>query len=205
MQIVCIISPTMPLRGRIIEANVGTPGASGDSTIWQRQPLCRALSQAYDAKNSITDLWIPVKGFLVCDQAYRHRVYQMQPFAECDVLSEDIQLYNTVQRKARRIVECVFGVIKKQFKILNHACEQSPNRKTSMVWAILILHNIMLRERCPWLDDDGLPIDLASYIPPDNSWMDDLRDLEDVEIDEDDALQRGYQRRRDIVAELWSS
>jgi hypothetical protein len=104
--------------GIILEANVGAPGACGDSSIWQLQPLYKLLSRAYDREAEADSCWIPPDGFIVCDQAYCSRSYQLQPFSDAQALSQAQLRYNLIVRKARRVVERVFGIMKLQFQYL---------------------------------------------------------------------------------------
>ncbi len=100
-----------------MEANVGAPGAAGDSTIWKKQPLCRQLSRIYDQQTlSRSSCWIPPDGFIVCDQAYCIREYQVQPFSDLLELTPRQRRFKTIQRMARRVVKRVFGIVKKQFR-----------------------------------------------------------------------------------------
>ena len=107
-----------------LDAHVGMPGAMGDSTIWQDTDACKAIE-----KPSL-DGWhgfLPPKGFIVVDQGYRLSPYQITPFARAQVGDRGKAVFNYYQSKARRCVEQAFGVIKKQYRILDgtHALPSS--------------------------------------------------------------------------------
>jgi len=141
-------------------------------------------------------LFIPPRSYLVCDQAYCLRTYQISGYSVPDTTCAERDYFNKKISCARRIVERVFGILKKRFKILCRACEQSPATKTMQVWAIIILHNLMLRMNGydeAFAEDSSLDLeDEPDCEPPDV-------------FDDTDPLDRGYLRRDELVAEFWQS
>jgi hypothetical protein len=55
--------------------------------------------------------------------------------------------YNNCVRKARRVIERVFGILKKKFRLLTMACESLPLKKMRLTWCCVLLHNLMTRRR----------------------------------------------------------
>ena len=189
----------------MLEANVGCPGSCGDSPVWKRHLLFKALSLTQDAGISIPGFWIPFNGYGVCDGAYANRTYQLSPFEEgaSAHLSVAQENYNRIVRRARRVVERVFGIIKKQFKLLTFPCEQSISRKTVMVWSILTVYNIMHRFKQAFVDEDSGAVDMGED-NNDESTRDSVQDMDDVDVDQGTALMRGYERRDALVLELYA-
>ena len=62
-------------------------------------------------------------------------------------------------------------------------------------------NNLMIRERCPWLDEMGNPIDINTFEVNEEEISMELDEADD-NIDAPMALQRGYARRLQLVAEV---
>lgn len=156
----------------------------------------------FSTGTEIPGLFIPSNGFIVCDQAYKIRSYQLQPFPDEEVGdSTGMQKYNDVVRKARRVVERVFGILKKQWKILTRACEQKTFKKTQMIWALLILYNMMTRKKQVWYEDDEMANEHLSFDV--ETLLRDAPDADpDVAMSDASALHAGYERRAEVALEV---
>ena len=143
---------------------------------------------------SSPSLFIPPKSYIVCDQAYALRTYQISGFNIPDTTCPERDYFNKKISCARRIVERVFGIIKKRYKILTRACEQSVSTKTLQVWAVLILHNMMIRLQGydeAFAEDESFDLAEEPDCEPPNVF------------DDTDPLERGYARRDELVQEFW--
>ena len=174
----------------IYEASVGVCGSSGDSTIWKQQPLYKALTETYDRGLAAPPrLFIPESDFIACDQAYALRSYQICPFSFIETTTRQRELFNFRIRKARRIVERVFGILKKRWRILIRPCETGVARKTQLVWTLLILHNMILRRQDENLDEE-------------EEEEANIHEEDDI-LHVDDDAERGHLRREQLVQQLW--
>ena len=63
------------------------------------------------------DFWLADGTFIVSDQAYCSRVYQVQPFNKIECNTPERELYNRKVSLARRVVERLFGMLKKRWKV----------------------------------------------------------------------------------------
>ena len=131
LQLVC--SCFIPIRGIVYEASVGNCGSAGDSTVWRNQPLHAQLQRIDEGKSFISlmllrrhkagvetapeDFWLSDGTFIVSDQAYCTRAYQVQPFSRVGTLTSKQMLFNRRVSLARRIVERLFGQLKKRWKV----------------------------------------------------------------------------------------
>ncbi len=103
-----------------LDVNVGTPGACGDSPIWQNTAACKAIEAPAGA-----DGWhgfLPPRGFIVVDSAYKLTPFQITPFKRSQLGDRQKAVFNFYQSKARRCVEQAFGLLKVQYAILDSAC-----------------------------------------------------------------------------------
>ena len=136
-------------------------------------------------------LFVPRGSFIVCDQAYSLRSYQISPFSSLEANNERIEFFNDRLRKARRIIERVFGMIKKRWRLLDRPCQNSVSTKTGYTWAAIILHNIILRS-----ESDMGELPEAEELQQ--------QDEPELTLELDDALSRGQLRRTELVEELWA-
>jgi hypothetical protein len=104
-------------------------------------------------------------------------------------------MFNFKISRARRVIERVFGQLKKLFALLERPCEQKPAFKTAQVWCCVILYNMLIRKRVLTLtgdeedEDEEVPVNPSMAQPEEN--------------DEYDALQRGLERRDQLVLESY--
>lgn len=134
------------------------------------------------------NLFIPATDYIVCDQAYALRTYQICPFNINDCNSPPRIEFNLRLRSARRVIERVFGILKKRWRILTRACETGVDRKTRLVWALIIVHNMIVRSK-----EEPLPDDINGEAEQDNVPV----------VHLDDHNIRGQQRRDQLVQQVW--
>lgn len=72
----------------------------------------------------------------------------MRPYSGRN-LSEHEEIYNYRLSRARRIVECAFGILCSKWRILKKEIECHPDKADIIVKCACILHNIIIdKERC---------------------------------------------------------
>jgi hypothetical protein len=67
----------------------------------------------------------------------------MKPYSKID-LSREEEIYNYRPSRARRTVECAFGIIAAKWRLLNKCTETEPDKADSIVKCICSLHNIII-------------------------------------------------------------
>jgi len=67
----------------------------------------------------------------------------MQPFARSSLTSDKKKIYNYRHSRARRIVECAFGMMSKKFHILQRSMLVHPDFATTITLACCVLHNMI--------------------------------------------------------------
>lgn len=138
-----VVSPS----GRVLHLKIGDVGSSGDSRVWGLCDLGIALMTALaDGSRA----WLLYMMFILCDQAYALRVYQ-QKVVNDDVAAAEptgkIRYYNKQQRKGRRIVERVYGIIKNMWQSLKMRTMFHRDQKIRDCYVAFILHNLKLEAR----------------------------------------------------------
>lgn len=81
----------------------------------------------------------------VADEVYPLLTNIMRPFTRKS-LTRERRIYNYRHSRARRIVECAFGMLAKKFRIFESAMLVGPDKATIITQACCLLHN-MVRER----------------------------------------------------------
>lgn len=67
----------------------------------------------------------------------------MKPFARKQ-LTNSKRIYNYRQSRARRIVECAFGILTKRFNIFENKMLVNPEKATIITQAACVLHNLII-------------------------------------------------------------
>lgn len=227
------------VRMRILDASIGAPGSCNDSAVWEATPTFKSLLRP-DVRGWRGG-WVPPGYFISADMAYKLRPFQLRPFKEpeIDTSSKEAEsaciAYNLYLRRVRRVVERVFGVLKKRFICLIAPKEDNLEHRIQDTWAACILHNILLDynypvDRNPVYEDGGYALSVAmrelkealAAAHIDGDGLDDLRNMgldpdreEDVLADEDvadgdggepSALdESGVQARHAVVGQLQAS
>ena len=81
--------------------------------------------------------------FILGDEACPLKTYLMKPFKEKN-LSCDELVFNYRLSRARRCVECAFGILQAKWRLLNKAIKTKVNKAERIVRCICLLHNIII-------------------------------------------------------------
>lgn len=81
----------------------------------------------------------------VGDEAYPLSVNLMRPFPKRR-LNNGRRIYNYRHSRARRIVECAFGMLTRKFRVLANNMLLDPDKATDITLACCILHNVILEK-----------------------------------------------------------
>lgn len=79
----------------------------------------------------------------VGDEAYPLLPNLMRPFPRIQLTNEK-RIYNYRLSRARRIVECAFGIMVKRFNVLENMMLVGPEKATKITQAICVLHNLII-------------------------------------------------------------
>lgn len=79
----------------------------------------------------------------VADEAYPLKKNLMRPFARKQ-LTNSKRIYNYRHSRARRIVECAFGILTKRFNVFENKMLVNPEKATIITQAACVLHNLIM-------------------------------------------------------------
>ena len=128
--------------------DVGSYGRNSDSSVFTESNMgrsflsgCLGIPQSSEIPNTANK--IPF--FLVGDEAFPLKPNLMRPYPRKD-LDYSKRVYNYRISRARRTVECAFGMLAKKFGVLQTSMETSVEVSESLVKSICVLHNFIQHE-----------------------------------------------------------
>lgn len=140
-------------EAKFLFVDVGDYGRNNDSSVFKesnfgklflRKKLGIPKSRQFKVRNGgETQKKFPF--VFIGDEAYPLSLNFMRPFPKRR-LNMMKRIYNYRHSRARRIVECAFGMLVKKFRVLEHSMLLDPEKATNVTLACCILHNIV-RER----------------------------------------------------------
>lgn len=142
-----VLQSVADAEGNFLIVDVGAPGRNNDAGVF--------LSSSFGQRFIDKKLNLPVPRMLypnknvtfpyvfVADDAYGLAINMMKPFSRSVLLSNGRKVYNYRVSRARRIVECAFGMMVKKFRVLEHAMLVHPDVTKQIVLACCVLHNFI--------------------------------------------------------------
>ena len=135
---------------KFIMVDVGNYGSNSDTGIWKNSVIGR--------RHINHDLGLPPRKLLprypeagliphclVGHEAFGLAQNMMRPYPRQQGLKlpEDQTVYNYRHSRARRIVECVFGILVQRFRVFNRRMYLSDNNAIRVTKASVVLHNYL--------------------------------------------------------------
>lgn len=139
---------------KFITIEVGGFGKQSDGGTFRSSSLFnlienKQLNIPADTPLPSTEIMVP--HVFIGDEAYPLLHYLLKPFNRRQ-LDVEKEYFNMRLSRARRVVECAFGIINAKFRILWKPIETSPHLADKIIKCICILHNIII-------DKEGVNID----------------------------------------------
>ncbi|XP_062557829.1 putative nuclease HARBI1 [Armigeres subalbatus] len=138
-----VLFAAVDYRYRFTYINVGVPGRSNDSTIFENS----ALKSVHDShmlfrqhSRIIDGLEVPI--LLIGDSAFKLSPTLMKPFPFIINQSEDERLFNYILSRSRRVVENAFGHLKARFRKIGRGLEVDICNANRIIKTSCILHNL---------------------------------------------------------------
>ncbi|KAK3773806.1 hypothetical protein RRG08_011014 [Elysia crispata] len=145
----CFILVDCGQYGRISDA--GVYNISRISTLLEEKQLDIPTATF---KISGSDIDIPF--MIIGDEAFPLKPYLMKPFA-ARTLNAKRRLYNYRHSRARRAVECAFGIMSRKFEVFQRPMRVQPDKAVLLTNAAVCLHNFIRRR-------DGNLVDSSSTV-----------------------------------------
>lgn len=131
---------------KFLAIDVGAMGRQSDGGVFNNSDLFKCLeNNVFGLPASlplpITQVHTPL--VLVGDEAYPLLQYLMRPFPRVN-LTREKKIYNYRLSRARRCIECAFGIMSQKFRILLKPIETNVANAEKIIKACCILHNIII-------------------------------------------------------------
>jgi len=141
-----LLKDVIDSESRFIFIDIGAYGKQSDggtfsaSTLYHFLERCEStLPKSASFRGSGTEMPFVILGDEVCPL----KTYLMKPFARKDLSCEE-HVFNCRLSRARRCVECAFGILTAKWQLLNKAIATEVNKVEITVMCICLLHNIFI-------------------------------------------------------------
>ncbi|GFR76285.1 protein ANTAGONIST OF LIKE HETEROCHROMATIN PROTEIN 1 [Elysia marginata] len=131
-----------------ILVDCGQYGRISDAGVYRTSQISKLLKEGKlniptsEFKVNSTRKTIPF--MIVGDEAFPLKTYLLKPYA-AKTLDQEKRIYNYRHSRARRTVECAFGILAKKFEIFQRPLRVEPDKAVLLTNAALVLHNFIRR------------------------------------------------------------
>ncbi|XP_071050677.1 uncharacterized protein [Onthophagus taurus] len=128
--------------------DVGAYGKSGDSNVFKNSSLFKRIQSNtlnIPEDNIILQTKIKTPMVIVADDAFGCSKHVLRGYSRKN-LSVRKRIFNYRLSRARRYVECAFGILANKWRIFHTAINLDPDFVTDVVKAACILHNFVIRK-----------------------------------------------------------
>ncbi|XP_069624017.1 uncharacterized protein [Ranitomeya imitator] len=152
-------------RYRFVAVDIGAYGRTNDSRVFRDSNMGRCLySQRLNIPSSR-----PLPGtegpslpyVLVGDEAFQLGQNLLKPYSSRS-LDSSRRIFNYRLSRARRYVECAFGILTLKWRILLTCMQLQPENVDRVVKACICLHNFVARHEPQVVDPDDCELNLSS-------------------------------------------
>lgn len=139
---------------KFICVDIGSYGRQSDAGIFSRCELGKALlppnslNLPEDAVIEESRVLGPLPYVVIGDEAFPLQRHVMRPYPG-RAISEMQEAYNYRHSRARRIVECAFGLLATRWRVFYSKIGVCPEHVTAIVQAATVLHNMLQLESTP--------------------------------------------------------
>lgn len=138
-----VLQAVVDADGNFIIIDVGDYGSSSDDEMFEHSDFGEKLIERrlnIPPPRQISTRSPTLPYVFVADEAYPLKINIMRPFPQRN-LNPEKRIFNYRLSRARRLVECAFGILVKRFRILENVMLLSPENAETIVKACCILHN----------------------------------------------------------------
>lgn len=145
---------------RFLFVSIGSYGKDCDSTIFKETKLWKSIESG--SQNLPDERCLPgtespkVPYFFVADAAFGLHKHLLRPYAGTHLTVEK-RIFNYRLCRARRYIECTFGILSNKWRIFHRPLNVQPDFATDIVKACIVLHNY-IRDRDGYVVEDTTSI-----------------------------------------------
>lgn len=145
---------------RFLFVSIGSYGKDCDSSVFKATELWKSIecrSQNMPDEKCLPGTEEPkVPYFFVADAAFGLHKHVMRPYAGTHLTIEK-RIFNYRLCRARRYIECAFGILSNKWRIFHRPLNVQPDFATDIVKACIVLHNFVR-------DRDGFVVEETTSI-----------------------------------------
>lgn len=141
-----VLQAVADARYRFIFIDVGAYGKQSDGGIFAASSLSKFIDDESNFPPNPIVEGIPVRlpYTFVCDDAYPLKCNMMKPFSGVGLTPQQ-DIFNGRLSRARRCVECAFGILVNKWRLLLKSIETTKNQSPeNIVKCATVLHNIVI-------------------------------------------------------------
>lgn len=141
---------------RFVYVNIGSFGKDCDSTIFKRSALWTSIER--NMLELPNEKCLPgtegpdVPYFFLGDEAFALHKHLLRPYGGSN-LTLNKRIFNYRLSRARRCVECAFGILSNKWRIFHRPINVDPDFAVDIVKACVVLHNFV-RDRDGFMIED---------------------------------------------------
>ncbi|XP_063903794.1 uncharacterized protein LOC135123231 [Zophobas morio] len=131
---------------RLTFIDVGAYGKQSDGGIFRESNLYHLLQSSslnIPEEDSLPGTQIHMPYVLIGDEAYPLLENLLKPYAK-NQLTLDAEYFNRRLSRARKTIECTFGILYSKWRLLSKGIETNENTADNIIKAICVLHNTIL-------------------------------------------------------------
>ncbi|XP_069610675.1 uncharacterized protein [Ranitomeya imitator] len=151
---------------KFLAVDIGAYGRSNDSQVFKTSPMGHCLyGDTYDfppARPLPGTTGPPMPYVCVGDEAFQLSPHLLKPYSSRD-LTRTKKVFNYRLTRARRVVECAFGILTAKWRVLLTAISLHIRTVDEVVKACVVLHNYVLSKEPVSVDDEDLETTLWDY------------------------------------------
>ncbi|XP_069588349.1 uncharacterized protein [Ranitomeya imitator] len=151
---------------KFLAVDIGAYGRSNDSQVFKTSLMGRCLyGDTYDfppARPLPGTTGPPMPYVCVGDDAFQLSPHLLKPYSSRN-LTRTQKFFNYRLTRARRVVECAFGILTAKWRVLLTAISLHIRTVDEVVKACVVLHNYVLSKEPVSVDDEDLETTLWNY------------------------------------------
>ncbi|GBN66123.1 hypothetical protein AVEN_100518-1 [Araneus ventricosus] len=145
---------------RFVFVHIGSYGKDCDSSVFKQTQLWKSIESS--SKNLPDEECLPgtespkLPYFFVADAAFGLHKHLLRPYAGTHLTVEK-RIFNYRLCRARRFIECAFGILSNKWRIFHRPLNVQPEFANDIVKACIILHNYV-RDRDGYMIEDTMSV-----------------------------------------------
>ncbi|XP_060866068.1 putative nuclease HARBI1 [Metopolophium dirhodum] len=132
---------------KFISVDIGAYGRQSDSGIFTESNIFKNLeAKSFNVPNyrPLPNTTTPMPFVLLGDQGYPLKEYLLRPYPFDKNLDSAKETFNYRLSKARRMIECTFGILVSKWRCLKTELQMNPEHVDIVIKTICLLHNIII-------------------------------------------------------------